>query len=176
MNTNFKGNYTPPLVDLKYKHLGGGVVAFLVTHKYNTEYEWQYLKKNSNNWVCSGKTNDNLFTVKTVPTNIGDRYRCLLWIGGRVKYISIEFVVNPNKYSVPNNSNKQKSDYGKSDVMGNSKTLNMDFFMGCTTWEQVKDRYKTLMKTYHPDAVAGVEEYSKEINAQYEKQKRKYGQ
>ena len=37
------------------------------------------------------------------------------------------------------------------------------FFAGCTNWEQVKSRYRDLMKIYHPDA-GGHEESSKKIN------------
>ena len=48
------------------------------------------------------------------------------------------------------------------------------FFAGCTDWEQVKSRYRDLMKIYHPDA-GGHEEASKRINAEYNKLKKKFG-
>lgn len=51
-----------------------------------------------------------------------------------------------------------------------------DFFKGCSTWEQVRDRYRKLMQMYHPDYESGDEEYTKAINAQYEELKRKYNQ
>ena len=48
------------------------------------------------------------------------------------------------------------------------------FFAGCNNWEQVKSRYRDLMKIYHPDA-GGNEEASKKINAEYNALKAKYG-
>ena len=48
------------------------------------------------------------------------------------------------------------------------------FFAGCTDWEQVKSRYRDLMKIYHPDA-GGHEEASKKINAEYEILKKRFG-
>ena len=48
------------------------------------------------------------------------------------------------------------------------------FFAGCNDWEQVKTRYRDLMKIYHPDA-GGNEEASKKINAEYNALKAKFG-
>ena len=48
------------------------------------------------------------------------------------------------------------------------------FFAGCTDWEQVKTRYRELMKIYHPDA-GGHEEASKKINAEYNVLKKRFG-
>ena len=48
------------------------------------------------------------------------------------------------------------------------------FFAGCTDWEQVKTRYRELMKIYHPDA-GGHEEASKKINAEYIVLKKRFG-
>lgn len=48
------------------------------------------------------------------------------------------------------------------------------FFAGCTDWDQVKTRYRELMKIYHPDA-GGHEEATKTINAEYEILKKKFG-
>lgn len=48
------------------------------------------------------------------------------------------------------------------------------FFAGCNDWEQVKTRYRDLMKIYHPDA-GGHEEASKKINAEYNVLKKKFG-
>lgn len=51
-----------------------------------------------------------------------------------------------------------------------------DFFKGCSSCEQIKDRYRKLMQMYHPDYETGDEEYAKIINDQYEKLKEQYGQ
>ena len=49
-----------------------------------------------------------------------------------------------------------------------------DYFKGCNNLEQIKERYRALMKMYHPDTASGDEEYSKEIISQYEALKQKY--
>ena len=71
-------------------------------------------------------------------------------------------------YSNANNqTNEAKNDSGDQDD-------EFRFFAGCTDWEQVKSRYRDLMKIYHPDA-GGHEEASKRINAEYNILKKKYG-
>lgn len=49
-----------------------------------------------------------------------------------------------------------------------------DLFAGCDTLEKGKERYRNLMKIYHPDE-QGNEDMTKEINCQYDEFKRKYG-
>ena len=49
----------------------------------------------------------------------------------------------------------------------------LDFFINCKSLEDVKQRYKHLMKIYHPD-IGGDEQFSQTINNQYEKAKAKY--
>jgi len=51
-----------------------------------------------------------------------------------------------------------------------------DFFKGCTTPEEIKKRYRQLMKKYHPDKSqiqGGNDEYAKRINEQYEMKMRR---
>lgn len=50
----------------------------------------------------------------------------------------------------------------------------LDFFDGCTTWEQIKSQYRKLMQIYHPDNASGNEEYTKIIQRQYEELQKKY--
>ena len=50
----------------------------------------------------------------------------------------------------------------------------LDFFDGCTTWEQIKSQYRKLMHIYHPDNASGNEEYTKIIQRQYEELQKKY--
>lgn len=76
---------------------------------------------------------------------------------------------NTSSYERTNANNYQTTDE-KPPV-----TKTVDFFKGCSTWEQTESRYKSLMKTYHPDMESGDEEYSKEINEQYRILKEKYG-
>ncbi len=64
---------------------------------------------------------------------------------------------------------KQKEKYST-----NSTTF--EYFKGCTNWEQIRERYRGLMKLYHPDSGSGDMDISQEINAQYEKLKEKYSQ
>ncbi len=49
-----------------------------------------------------------------------------------------------------------------------------DYFEGCNTWKDVKTRWRDLAKQYHSD-LGGSDEIMKIINAQYAKQKMKYG-
>lgn len=61
-----------------------------------------------------------------------------------------------------------------SDHETDDKEDEFQFFAGCTDWEQVKTRYRELMKIYHPDA-GGHEEASKKINAEYDVLKKRFG-
>lgn len=49
-----------------------------------------------------------------------------------------------------------------------------DYFEGCNTWKDVKTRWRELAKQYHSD-LGGSDEIMKIINAQYARQKIKYG-
>ena len=42
------------------------------------------------------------------------------------------------------------------------------FFHGCRTEEELKARYRALMRIYHPDGVGGDAEAAKRINQEYE--------
>ena len=42
------------------------------------------------------------------------------------------------------------------------------FFKGCVTEEDLRSRYRALMKIYHPDGDHGDAEVAKRINAEYE--------
>ena len=45
----------------------------------------------------------------------------------------------------------------------------MDYFNGCSTLDEIKDRYRKLAKQYHPDRNNGnTGEIMKDINSQYE--------
>lgn len=48
---------------------------------------------------------------------------------------------------------------------------NSFYFAGCNTLEKLDKRYKSLCKTYHPDADSGDEESFKQMQAEYEKLK-----
>lgn len=56
------------------------------------------------------------------------------------------------------------------------KSVEPDFFKGCSSWEQIKERHRKLMQMYHPDYETGDVEYAKLINNQYSKLKEKYNQ
>lgn len=80
-----------------------------------------------------------------------------------------------NTYTNTNN-NSQSNQNGNSDQGSDNqeKESEFKFFAGCNTWEDVKSRYRDLMKIYHPDA-GGNEEASKMINAEYNALKAKFG-
>ena len=69
---------------------------------------------------------------------------------------------NSNNYSQSNQNESSNQD------------SEFQFFAGCNTWEEVKLRYRDLMKIYHPDA-GGNEDASKRINAEYNALKAKFG-
>ena len=106
-----------------------------------------------------------LFIVQTVrkPSNSSSNYN----------KTSYQQNYQNNAYS--NNTNYQHYDQ---DNGANHYTDDQDdefqFFAGCTDWEQVKSRYRDLMKIYHPDA-GGHEEASKKINAEYNILKKRFG-
>jgi len=69
---------------------------------------------------------------------------------------------------------QQNNQSNGSGQYSNDQNDEFQFFAGCTDWEQVKSRYRDLMKIYHPDA-GGHEEASKKINAEYNILKKKFG-
>lgn len=75
---------------------------------------------------------------------------------------------NQNAYT--NSNNYSQSNQNES----SNQDSEFQFFAGCNTWEDVKLRYRDLMKIYHPDA-GGNEEASKKINAEYNALKAKFG-
>ncbi len=70
--------------------------------------------------------------------------------------------------------NNQNSQHSQERSSSTNKAY-FDYFKGCSNWEQVRDRYRGLMKAYHPDSGSGDIEISQDINSQYEKLKEKYG-
>ncbi len=78
-----------------------------------------------------------------------------------------------NGYSDSTNYQQSNQSNG-SGYYSDNQDDEFQFFAGCTDWEQVKTRYRDLMKIYHPDA-GGHEEVSKKINAEYNELKKRYG-
>ena len=78
-----------------------------------------------------------------------------------------------NGYSDSTNYQQNNQSNG-ADHYSDDQDDEFQFFAGCTTWEQVKSRYRDLMKIYHPDA-GGHEEASKKINAEYNVLKKRFG-
>ena len=74
---------------------------------------------------------------------------------------------NNTNYQYYNQNNESSRD-------SDNKDDEFQFFAGCANWDQVKTRYRELMKIYHPDA-GGHEEASKKINAEYNMLKKKFG-
>lgn len=59
--------------------------------------------------------------------------------------------------------NQQKSNTEK-----NPDENPINYFDGCATLEQAKDRYRKLVKIYHPDVAAGSTSATETINSQYD--------
>ena len=71
-------------------------------------------------------------------------------------------------------SYQQNNQSNGSNKCSDNQEDEFQFFAGCTDWEQVKSRYRDLMKIYHPDA-GEHEEASKKINAEYSILKKRFG-
>ena len=69
---------------------------------------------------------------------------------------------------------QQTTQNNRADQKPDDQDEEFQFFAGCNDWEQVKTRYRELMKIYHPD-VGGHEEASKKINAEYNVLKKRFG-
>ena len=106
-----------------------------------------------------------LFVVRRVkmPSNSGTDYENS---GYQQNYQDKEYANSSN-----NHYNNQYNGSGRDP---DDQEEEFQFFAGCTDWEQVKTRYRDLMKIYHPDA-GGHEEASKKINAEYNRLKKKFG-
>ncbi len=106
-----------------------------------------------------------LFVIRTVqmPANSGKSSR----------NTSYQQNYQDTGYSDSTNYQQNKQSNG-SGQYSNDQDDEFQFFAGCTDWEQVKSRYRDLMKIYHPDA-GGHEEASKKINAEYNILKKKFG-
>lgn len=67
-------------------------------------------------------------------------------------------------------NNKTAQDQNQSNVTTNTSNqplyamVREQMFLGCTTKETIEERYKKLMKTFHPDMQNGNEDLSKIIN------------
>ena len=104
-----------------------------------------------------------LFVVRAVLTPSGSSS----YNTSHQQYEQYDGYSNSTDYQYSNQNSRSENDSDDQDE-------EFQFFAGCTDWEQVKTRYRELMKIYHPDA-GGHEEASKKINAEYNKLKKKYG-
>ena len=106
-----------------------------------------------------------LFVIRTVqmPANSGKSSR------------NTSYQQNYQDTGYSDSTNYQQNNQSNgSGQYSNDQNDEFQFFAGCTDWEQVKSRYRDLMKIYHPDA-GGHEEASKKINAEYNILKKKFG-
>lgn len=106
-----------------------------------------------------------LFVIRTVqmPANSGKSSR------------NTSYQQNYQDTGYSDSTNYQQNNQSNgSGQYSNDQDDEFQFFAGCTDWEQVKSRYRDLMKIYHPDA-GGHEEASKKINAEYNILKKKFG-
>ena len=110
-----------------------------------------------------------LFIYRAVkpPPDSGSDYEN----SGYQQYYQSNTYSNSSNYQQNYNQNHQNNG---SDHSSDDKDDEFQFFAGCTDWEQVKTRYRDLMKIYHPDA-GGHEEASKKINAEYNILKKRFG-
>lgn len=68
------------------------------------------------------------------------------------------------------NQSKKVDDWAKEYKESKSSYSNPeDYFKGCSTTEQIQERYRTLAKQFHPDMKTGDIDKMKELNNQYDK-------
>ena len=226
----------PAQIPMKYKKNKDGSFTYHVNRCKDAVYIWERCKAGTADWTVILKDSVNEFT--TAPGSIeekGDKYRCLIMVGGKVLYYSKVMTIGNSKYRSSDDKDTDKDNNKKTDANGrrdddtskekdnfgendNAKSRNtskendnakghddskeqksskgqdsskeqndsreqdnikeqetaIDFFKGCSSWEQVRERYKKLMQAYHPDYDSGDEEYTKKINEQYTKLKDQY--
>ena len=196
----------PAQIPMKYKKNKDGSFTYHVNRCKDAVYIWERCKAGTADWTVILKDSVNEFT--TAPGSIeekGDKYRCLIMVGGKVLYYSKVMTIGNSKYRSSDDKDTDKDNNKKTDANGrrdddtskekdnfgendNAKSQNaskendnakgheaaIDFFKGCSSWEQVRERYKKLMQAYHPDYDSGDEEYTKKINEQYTKLKDQY--
>lgn len=76
-----------------------------------------------------------------------------------------------NSNSSSNNSNSNSYNSNSNNSSGNNSSSSerkLNYFKGVTTQEELRTRYKGLLKMYHPDNHCGDNEITQEINAEYE--------
>lgn len=135
----------------------------------NKAVQEAYSGKTFYNCMVAAVLTNNYFTEAAIET--AKRTSVVLW---NRDYLD-QFIKNAYSYTDSNSQYKSGNGYSSGNersyqrqAMGNqSDNAAPDFFKGCTSWTQVKDRYRKLMQIYHPDLDAGNAEYSKIINVQY---------
>ena len=193
----------PATIELMSKNEGAGIVTLTVYPVVGVTYLWQRCKSGTADWEPIGQQDKNYYSFScSTSLSVGDKYRCLLLRGKTVIAYSNAYTVTAesgerkqekqssrNSYNYDykhntyeHNQQSQQGQQGRKEQKQRAnkppepKTEAHDFFKGCTTWEQIKERYRKLMQMYHPDHASGDEEYSKQINTQYEALKKKFGE
>ena len=86
-----------------------------------------------------------------------------------VKDTSLYNKQNQNKETSTQNNNTSSEKKEKASNIDDSKfDATINYFDGCENAEQVKERYRKLMKIYHPDVTAGSTVVTEQINEQYQ--------
>lgn len=116
---------------------------------------------------------NNYFTQAAIET--AKRNMVVLWnrdyLDAMIKNMNFEDGMNRDAEQKADTHREKKNQERREE-----KSVEPDFFKGCSSWEQIKERYRKLMQMYHPDYETGDEEYAKLINNQYSNLKEKYGQ
>ena len=105
-----------------------------------------------------------------------------IWVPVFLKYPRLQKITGvrincsgpQNAYDEAEAPESDKNEEEASRVPEPQPRTDVDFFTGTTNMEQVKKRYRDLMKIYHPDAGAGDSRFANAINEQYEREKGKY--
>lgn len=187
-----------PRVNLQYKEANDGRIHLRVNPKENATYLWQVRNHKNGEWIKIVESEANSYCFAYSSEIVGNQYRCIVFINGCPAYRSSfhEIIRKQNAYEQErygqseykkkedqeqhrqNERKKKEEQYRQAEAYYSS----MIFFEGCQTWDDVKRRYRKLMKEYHPDTACGDEEKAhkfeaaaRAINEQYDEQKARFG-
>lgn len=171
-------------INLQYKEENTGRIGLRVKQFDNATYLWQVRKHGNGEWEELITTDKNTYHTTYSSYRIGNQYRCIVFIGDRPAYRSSIYEIGGRNNTEQDNSQKKQNTYNEENQSKQEETVysSIFFFEGCNSWDEVKKRYRKLMKEYHPDTAAGdakkahqFEAAAKKINEQYDEQKIKYG-
>lgn len=103
--------------------------------------------------------NKKLDIIKTTEILVETTEHSIVSLNKIIQYLEKNEQKNHSNESNNQNSNDESFD---------KKDIETEFFKGVKTKEEVKKRYKDLLKIYHPDNISGDKEISLQIQKEYD--------